>query len=108
VHKADHAPPQRRFDERLWQPGETRFFTVRPPPGGDAALPAYPSYRLVVVKVPGRRFDESYAAISEMRFLTAESASPAAHIVTSTRAARAERSMLRVACTQTCLRFATR
>ncbi len=48
------------------------MFTVKPPPGGDAAQPAYPSYRLIVLKVPGRRADESYASISELRFLTAQ------------------------------------
>jgi len=64
----------RRFDERLWQPAETRVFTVRSPAGGDAALPAFSSYRLMVGKTPGRSADESFAAVSEWRFLTAESA----------------------------------
>ena len=63
------------FDERLWQPGETRVYTVRAPPGGDAALKAYTSFRLSVAKTPGRRVDESYAGIGDWRFLTAESAS---------------------------------
>ena len=65
----------RSFDERLWQPGETRVYTVRSPPGGDAALKAFPLFRLMVVKTPGRRLDESYAGVGEWRFLTAESAS---------------------------------
>ena len=65
-----------RFDERLWQPGETRVYTVRSPPGGDAALKAYSTFRLVVGKTPGRRADESYAGISEWRFLTGENMPP--------------------------------
>lgn len=72
----------RRFDQPLWRPRDTRVFTVRPPGGAELMAP-YDSYRLLVVKVPGRRADESYASVSDLRFLTAEAMPPFCDSVTS-------------------------
>ena len=60
----------RRFDEPLWSPTESRLYSVRgPAPPTSAQI-----YRLLVVKTPGRSFDLSFASVADLRFLTSENA----------------------------------
>ena len=69
-------PIDRRFDEALWRPAETRVFTAKYPasPEGDAT--PYRAFRLLIAKVPGRTADLSFASVADMRFLTRESLPP--------------------------------
>jgi hypothetical protein len=74
---ASWTPIDRRFDEALWRPAETRVYTAKyPATGGAGDATPYRAFRLLIAKVPGRSADLSFVSVADMRFLTRESLPP--------------------------------
>lgn len=65
-------PVDRRVDEPLWKPAETRIYTAKYPGSADGTPTAYSTFRIVFVKVPGRTLDLTFVSLADMRFLTRE------------------------------------
>lgn len=78
-------PVDRRVDQPLWRPAETRVFTAKYPGNAGGEPSPFPAFRLVVVKVPGRTVDQSFVSVADFRFLTRETLPPLCDVLDSVR-----------------------